>query len=433
MTQRPRTPPAPPAVRPGAGIQILNLLPVALGVIAVLLALSFFGQVAAPLLAVTLAIILATALNPAARYLERWMPRVAAGMVTVLLVVAVIALLGSLAVPPIISQLSGLSGQLPTSVPELERNINAWIERYPAFRSLLSEDSVRRLVEQATSFTTGAARSLPNLVTTVLGGLFTALVTLVMVVFVLSNPVPLVNGVLGAVPPKHRLRAARALAQILKQLGAWGRATVLIMAVTGAVMAAGLMLLGIENWLIFGLLAALGELVPNIGPIVASIPPILFALADDPQKALYVALFALAFQQLESFILAPFLLGGAGKLHPLSVTVGVLLFGSVFGLVGAFLTVPFLIILKALYQEFYVQNAPDIPDAVAMALISGQVEEQLEREQETKQEEREAREAELGRQVEAGELDLAAALDHTAPDESAASLLSPEKKSSGRS
>ncbi|SEJ80040.1 Predicted PurR-regulated permease PerM [Deinococcus reticulitermitis] len=397
--------------RPAAGIQILNLLPVALGVIAVLLALRFFGQVAAPLLAVTLAIILATALNPAARFFERWMPRAAAGLVTVLLVVAGIGLLGALAVPPIISQLSSLSGQLPTSVPELERNINAWIERYPAFRSLLSENSVRQLVEQATSFSTNAARALPNLVTTVLGGLFTAVVTLVMVVFVLSNPVPLVNGALGAVPPKHRLRAARALAQMLRQLGAWGRATVLIMAVTGAVMAVGLMLLGLENWLIFGLLAALGELVPNIGPIVASLPPILFALADDPQKALYVALFALAFQQLESFVLAPFLLGGAGKLHPLSVTVGVLLFGSVFGLVGAFLTVPFLIILKALYQEFYVQDALDIPDAVAMALIGGQVEAQLEREEEVREEIKEARDAELGRQAEQGRLDLAAALD----------------------
>ncbi len=50
---------------------------------------------------------------------------------------------------------------------------------------------------------------------------------------------------------------------------------------------------------------------------------------DDPQQAVYVALFSLVFQQLEGFILAPFLLGGAGKLHPLSVTMGVLLFGSV--------------------------------------------------------------------------------------------------------
>ncbi|MFD1733902.1 AI-2E family transporter [Deinococcus malanensis] len=400
---------------PRAGIQVVNLLPVALGVIGVLLTLSFFGKVGPAVLAIILALILATALNPVARFLERWMPRAAAGMATVLLVLAALALLAFLAVPPVVTQLGQLSGSLPSTVPELEKRINSVVSGYPAISGALSEDTIHGLVQQATSFTTRAARALPNLVGTAVGGLFLGVVTLVMVVFVLSNPVPLVNGALGAVPPRHRLKAARALAQVLKQLGDWGRATVLIMLVTGGFMALGLMLLGVENWLVFGLLAALGELVPNLGPIVASLPPILFTLADDPQKAVYVAVFSLVFQQVEGFILAPFLLGGAGKLHPLSVTVGVLLFGSVFGLVGAFLTVPFLIILKAMYQEFYLQDAPDIPDAVAMALISGKVEEQLEREDQEREAAvravQEARDAELVRQAEDGELNLAAALD----------------------
>ncbi len=411
----PLTPPSRPPGAVRSSVQVINLLPVALGVIAVLLILSFFGRVGPALLAIILALILATALNPVARFLERWMARAVAGLTTVLLVLAVLTFLCFLAVPPMVAQLGQLSGSLPNTLPELEQRINTVVAQYPAVSGALSENTVHGLVQQAIGFTTQAAHALPNLVGAAVGGLFLGLVTLVMVVFVLSNPVPLINGALGAVPPRYRLKAARALAQILKQLGAWGRATVLIMLVTGAFMAAGLMLLGVQNWLVFGLLAALGELVPNLGPIVASLPPILVSLVDDPQQAVYVALFSLVFQQLEGFILAPFLLGGAGKLHPLSVTMGVLLFGSVFGLVGAFLTVPFLIILKAIYQEFYLQDAPNIPDAVAMALISGQVEEQLEREDEAREAavkaEQAARDVELVRQAEEGELNLAAVLD----------------------
>lgn len=416
MTRPPISPPPPP--RPLLGVQVANLLPVAVGVLFLLLALSFFGQVGPALLAITLAIILATALNPLARFLERWMPRGMAGLVTVLLVLLALVLLGWIAVPPIVAQMSALVSEMPNSVPELERRLNEFVSRSPALSSVLTESSVHRLIEQATTFATNALKGLPNVVATTVGGLFMGLVTLVMVVFVLSNPVPLVNGILGAVPPRHRPPAARALAQILKQLGAWGRATVLIMLATGGFMALGLMLLGVKNWLIFGILAALGELVPNIGPIVATIPPILFAAAEDPQKGLYVLIFALVFQQLEGFILAPFLLGGAGKLHPLSVTVGVLLFGSVFGIIGAFLTVPFLIIIKAIYQEFYLQDAPDISDAVAMALISGKVEEQIEREEEKAEAAKEAQaeqQAELQRQIETGEVALEDALHQEAP------------------
>ena len=416
MTKHRWSPVSSPPSRKPENVQVINLLPVAAGIIAILLALSFFGQVGAALLAITLALILATALNPVARWLERWMPRPAAGALTVLLVVLALVLLGLVAVPPLVSQGSKLTSSLPTSIPELEAQINALIDRYPAINSVLTEASVHRLIQQAGSFAANAAKGLPNIVSTFVGGVFMGLVMLVMVVFVLSNPVPLVNGVLGAVPPRHRLPAARALAQILKQLGGWGRATVLVMLVTGSCTALGLMLLKVDNWLIFGILAALGELVPNIGPIVATIPSVLFAAADDPQKGLYVALFVLVFQQVSGFVLGPFLLGGAGKLHPLSVTVGVLLFGSVFGIVGAFLTVPFLIIIKAIYQEFYLQDAPDIPDAVAMALISGKVEEQLDREEEQREaidgQLQAARDEELQRQLEEGDLDLAAVLEH---------------------
>lgn len=404
-----------PVSRPPVSIHVINLQPVALTVIGVLLLLLFFSQVAPSLLAITLAIILATALNPLARTLERWMPRAAAGTLTVLLVVVAVLGLAYVAVPPVVRQLSGLNSGATLNLGVIEQSIDAWLDRHPDVDSVVPEGAVGQLSQQVSALTKKMTAMLPSVLGLVAGGLATALVTLVMVVFALGNPVPLVNGVLGAVPPTHRLKAARALAQVLRHMGAWGRATLLIMAVTGTITAGGFLVLGVENWLVFGILAALGELVPTIGPIVATLPPVLFTLAEDPQKALLVLVFVLVFQQLEGFVLAPFLVGGAGQLHPLSVTVGVVLFGGVFGLVGAFLTVPFLIVIKALYQHFYLCDAPDIPDAVAMALISGVVEDQLTREDEARAEAQkaatEARDAALARQMERGELDLEAVLE----------------------
>ena len=410
-------PPTPPPT-----VQIVNLLPVALLVIGTLLALKFFGLVAPSLMAITLAIVLASALNPLARFLERWMPRAAAGVLTVLLVVAFLGGLGFLTIPPVVSQLSSLSEGSTMDLGQIERRLNAWLNLHPEVDGVVPDGAVGQLSEQVQRLGERLAGQLPSMVALVVGGLFTALVTLVMVVFVLGNPVPLVNGLLGAVPPAHRVKAAHALAQVLKHLGAWGRATMLIMAVTGTITALGFLALGVKNWLVFGILAALGELIPTIGPIVATLPPVLFALAEDPSRALLILIFVLVFQQLEGAVLAPFLVGGAGGLHPLSVTVGVLLFGGAFGLVGAFLTVPFLIVIKAAYQHFYLCDAPDIPDAVAMALISGKVEEQLDRQEEQREAAQrratEAREAELTRQVDQGELNLEEALEspRTPPD-----------------
>lgn len=360
--------PLPPRPR----IQVVNLLPTALTVMALLLALSFFGQVKAPLLAITLAALLAAPLNPAVRFFgRRGLPRGPAAGLTVLLGLGGLLTLGWLAVPPLIAQAADLVRELPTDLTQLERRLERWTARYPQLDFVAQEDTLAALGQRAAGWASGAAGTLLSVTGTLLGGVITGLVTLIMLLFVLANPVPLVRGLLGALPASQRAPARQALAQILAQMGAWGRATLLIMLIMGAVMAGGLFVLGVENWLLFGVLSALGELVPNIGPVVAILPPILFTLADDPQKALYVALFSLVVQQIESYVLAPFLLGGAAKMHPLSVTVGVLLFGSVFGLVGAFLTVPFLIVIKAMYEAFWLVKLPPVPEEDARALVDG--------------------------------------------------------------
>lgn len=409
--------PLPPSSPPERDVRLLNLWPSAVGVIALLLLLSFLGHVDKALLAFTFAVIVATALNPAARYLERWMPRGAAAIVTVLGVLLTLILLGSLAIPPLASQLGQLVNSLPDSTQRLNEQLNHLVERYPQLSSVLSPEQLKKFGQQGSSSALEVLKSLPKFVSGFAEGGFLALVTLVMVIFVLSEPIPLLAGLLSAVPVRQRLPAARAISTILSQLGAWGRATILLMFATGAVMAIGLMLLGIPNALIFGALAAVGELVPTLGAIVATIPPLLYAIADDPHKAIYMLIFALGFHALESYILSPFLLGSAGKMHPVSVTVGVMVFGSVFGLVGAFLTVPFLIVIKAIYNEFYLRGQV-VPDVIAQAMLSGRVEEQFAREEAARQEqlaEQEAKVKELEHALEHGEIDMKDALKVTAP------------------
>ncbi|MDO4264647.1 MAG: AI-2E family transporter [Deinococcus sp.] len=382
-------------------IRVVNLLPAAFAVLAAMLALYFFSQVTTALLAITLAVLLASALNPLARVFERWMSRGMAAIATVLLVLGAIIGMGAIAVPPIVGQLTAVD--LPGTVGEAQAQLENLARRYPQLEPLVQPERVQQFQAQLTAWLSSLAGSLLDLASKLVGLIFTGVLTLMMVIFVLANPAPLLGGVLGAFPPQYRVPATRALAQILMQMGAWGRATVLIMLATGIIMAGGLYLLGVDNWLIFGVLAALGELIPNIGPILAGFPPVVFAAVEDPQKGLYVLLFAIVFQQLEGNVLAPYLLGGAGKMHPLSVLIGVLLFSSVFGIVGAFLTVPFLIVIKAVYENFYAAgNArPEITDEVAQALIRGDVGEELEREQEREEILREQREKAAKAQAEA--------------------------------
>ncbi|WP_180970121.1 AI-2E family transporter [Deinococcus planocerae] len=361
----------PPSVQPP--VRIVNLLPTALVVIGLLLLLNFFGRVSASLLAVTLAVLLATALNPVVVFFERWMSRGVAAVLTVLVVLGALVGLFWLAVPPIAAQFADLLQGLPRDAAQLEEYLREWLDRTPQLAALVQQIDLAALARRAASWLTNLFPVLLSVTGSVASFLFLAVVTFITLLFALSNPVPLINGVLGALPQRYRPQAREALANVLNQMGAWGRAQVLVMLIIGVGMAVGLYLLGVENWLVFGVISALGELIPNIGPILAAVPPVLFTLLGDPQQALYVAIYAVVLQQVEGNLIVPFLMGSAANLHPFSITVGVLLFGSVFGLIGSVLTVPFLIIIKSVYETFYLGRQPEVSEQKTEDLIHGEL------------------------------------------------------------
>ena len=97
--------------------------------------------------------------------------------------------------------------------------------------------------------------------------------------------------------------------------------------------------------------------------------------------ALWAVGIALAAQQLDAYVLSPIIYGRTVKLHPASSIVAVLVFGSVLGLVGVFLAVPLVIILKAFYEEVYlaVMQRPEASaESVAQVIAAGLVDDKQE-------------------------------------------------------
>ncbi|MFC6617715.1 AI-2E family transporter [Deinococcus radiophilus] len=200
-------------------IRVINLLPAAFAVLAAILAINFFGQVTTPLLAIILAVILASALNPVARFFERWMSRALAASLTVLLLLGGLVGLGWLAIPPIAGQLTGLVGNLPSTLEGAQAQLETLAQRYPQLEQFVQPEQFQNFQAQLTEWLSSSVGSILQWAAGAVGLLFTGVVTLVMVIFVLSNPTPLIGGVLNAFPPQYRLQATRTLAQILVQMG----------------------------------------------------------------------------------------------------------------------------------------------------------------------------------------------------------------------
>jgi predicted PurR-regulated permease PerM len=120
--------------------------------------------------------------------------------------------------------------------------------------------------------------------------------------------------------------------------------------VMGLSAAVGMYIMGVTGiWdagddyaVLFGLIVAVTEFAPSIGPVIGSIPPILTALTDGLGPAIAVTLFFLLLHQIEGHIVIPKLMGAAIAVHPLLVIFGILAGAQIMGIGGVLLALPLL-------------------------------------------------------------------------------------------
>jgi predicted PurR-regulated permease PerM len=110
------------------------------------------------------------------------------------------------------------------------------------------------------------------------------------------------------------------------------------------------------------IIAGFTEMIPIIGPIIGAIPAILVALAQDPLKALWVALAFLIIQQLENNLIVPKVQGDFLRLHPGVIIVLLVVAGALGGLLAVILIVPFAAFARDLYQYAYLRLGDAEPD-----------------------------------------------------------------------
>ncbi|MGV3720833.1 MAG: AI-2E family transporter [Actinomycetota bacterium] len=325
------------------------------------------------LLLFMLVFILAAVLNPVVVWLQqRGVPRVAGAVLLVAGVLAALGLVGTLAVPPLLEELGNFFANLGGKQERLLQYYQDLTAQYPQLKQMLPEPGslMADLTPRVTSFLGQVGRYTINL----LVGIFSLLVVLVLVIFTLANPTPLITGFLSAVPLRHRERTQNALRHIMVQLKNWAFGSLVLGVIIGLMTGIGLWTLGkitghhFPYVLLFSVIAGIGELIPNIGPVLSAIPPALVALTIDPILGLWVLVLFIIIQQLENNLIVPVVMGQSLNLHPLSVTFTVLIMGALFGLLGAILAVPVCAIIKVCWQEFYL--GPRNTDAEAISAVA---------------------------------------------------------------
>lgn len=186
------------------------------------------------------------------------------------------------------------------------------------------------------------------------GGLVWFITTILLTIFILAAYKQLRKGAVRLFAASQREQGDRILEGILRQIGAYLIGALAIGAFAGIASWIFMAIVGIPYAALLALLVALLDLIPQIGATIGAVVVTLVALAVSPMTAVASAIFFIAYQQLENWVIYPTVMRSAVKVSNLAAIVAVLVGGTLFGVVGIVLSVPIYAAVRLIAKEIVV-------------------------------------------------------------------------------
>ncbi len=270
-----------------------------------------------------------------------WLRQYRVPAAVALLIVIAVVMLGGLAVLTIIgTSVNDFTSQLPQYEQQLRSQtlvLIDWLNRHgiQISRQLLFEH-----------FDPGSIMQYAGRMLSAAGGVLTnSFLILLTVIFILFEAAGMPNKLRAALTDADTSLAS--YERFAKGVRKYLVIKTLISLVTGLVVTAGLMLIGVDYALLWGLIAFLFNYIPNIGSIIAAIPAVLLALIQlGPLHALVTAGLYMAINVIMGNAVEPRLMGKSLGLSTLVVFLSLVFWGWVLGPVGMLLSVPLTMIMK---------------------------------------------------------------------------------------
>jgi len=281
-------------------------------------------------------------------YLEkRKMPRTLAAAISVLLFLIVISIILYF----ISSQLISFQNDLPKLGVQLQQaltDLELWVQQ----RFHISSAKMSEFLNSATSQTLAHTSSLVGTTVSTLSSALIYMVLIPIYTFLLL----LYRGIITrffikSFQEQHTPLVRTIMGKTRHVIKSYIAGLIIEMVIVAMMNCAGFFILGVKYSLMLGVIAALLNLIPYVGIFTACILSMLITFTTNtPATVLGVAIVLVIVPIIDSNILLPKVVGSKVKINALVTIVGVLAGSAIWGIAGMFLAIPFMAILKVIFD-----------------------------------------------------------------------------------
>lgn len=260
--------------------------------------------------------------------------------VTVFVVgVLLVSLAAYLALPILVAEFAGFVGKLSQILPSL-----------PSSLTSVSIANVQSGISKISGFLASINLSFSATFLTILQNIILIFSTIIVTLYLSIEKNGAEKMIEVILPQKYEKTVMTVFKNFELKMRRWLMTQLALSFFVGVMVFLGMFFIGVRYPAILGLLAAILEIVPIIGPIVTGILAFVVAASESVGLAIYAVLFFILIQQLENHILVPLLMGKSMKVHPVVVLISILAGGEIAGFVGIVLSVPIAVLVQEIFN-----------------------------------------------------------------------------------
>lgn len=304
--------------------------------------------------------------DPIVTYLQRkGMRRGFGAFITYLLFIGALVIVVVAIIPVLYEQVNDFVKSLPAIYDSIEGWGNSVFDKLSNIDGIDVESIKNDVFNKIEEFSVGITSSLPDMILNLIKSLFSGMGTFVVgliIGFYLLLTFNNANDLLITLFPKKMQHDTRDLFNEVNTSfrkfiqGALADCT-LVFVVTSL----AFWLVGLRAPLLFGLFCGITNIIPYAGPYIGGAPAVIVGYSQGPLVGTLTLISIFVVQFLEGNLLQPLIMSKTTKLHPVTIMLGLLVFGHFFGILGMVISTPVIAAVKAIFlffnEKFGILNA----------------------------------------------------------------------------
>ena len=316
--------------------------------------LGFIGEFFAVISPIFIGLIIAWLFDPLVRWFQKKkIPRLLGCILVYLLIIGSLFLLLYLIVPTFIDQVKDFIGTIPDLIKDFTKIVDAFFKSLGGKTGINTASIKKEVYASIEHFGHSLTTSIPNTILSAGQSVFSGIVSFVlglMIGFYMLFDFDKLNDHIVSILPKRWKKPYKELGDRLNDsLRDYIQGLLLIMLLVFITQAIGLTLVGLKAPLIFALFCALTDIIPYFGPYIGAVPVVIVAFATSPITGICSIIAILVVQTLENNFYQPLIMGHTMKLHPVTIMLGLLIFGHFFGIIGMIVATPVIAAGKVIF------------------------------------------------------------------------------------